>query len=781
MSRPPRLQNPAGFSCLFLFTCLFGAEFAAAREPRLLLGPADVVRLRHVCGTNRAPAPPPEWGRFGGQALEFQALRRHLSQRVGAELLPGELAAIAFVHLVDPNDPADERRLHQVEEALRAPRWDPYATIERLLAIDWCWNALPAEARGDFLLILRPQALPLTPADSPLRPREFAEKLVGLALAAVVSETDDPSESWRNQRAQLVSAARNYFDTTFPKFVAWRGLAPTSPTAGPSEERDTALALEFAHLLLDEKLWEKHDDSVGRWLEHYALASFAHPALQRHFIRDDGNLAPLTPAPRYGELLPITAHLIAARTRDPSATLIAQRVAQRLRGPAADPLAAAWQWTPLLFDLTGIARLDVGRLPTSRDLRGAIVLRGRSGDSEVGVWIDAGQSHLRQRQHFDAGHFLIQCDGRLTVDSGEDVTFEAVRTKGGAQHLGRGDALFEFEQYFTATTAHNCLLLWDPTEVPRWHSDRYIPAGGQRLIEDTCTDFTGSAEANPRQTATRIAYGQDGNAAYLALDLTPAYAQRPLEGYTREFLFIDGCVLLVIDRLALRNDRPLPVVLTQTPVRPIIEGEDLPAASRLAGADNTGGIWRLPVPRRLAWSAQESEAILWMYPLQPGDGVMHIAGGPAKRQAIPEGPFAGQEYVGGEADSFERLALPASARQSRNAWFRLGAPTLLGPAFAAAPVWGRVELQPAQRLREYAFIVGYVVQAERARAPELLLREENNGWLVDIATPRAKTIVRLPKGQSLGGEVRFADLARGAWTLPQNVQPDPALPLLKPD
>ena len=315
------------------------------------------------------------------------------------------------------------------------------------------------------------------------------------------------------------------------------------------------------------------------------FSSFSHPALQRPFRRDDGNLAPLTPAPQWRDLLPLTAHLIAVRTRDPAAAFIAQRVERRLRGPAAEPLAVPWQWVPIVFDMRDIKPCDFARLPVARNFGGAVVFRGRRGSEETGIWVEAGQPYLRQRQHFDAGHFLVYSGGQLTVSGGDDITFEAVPGKRGSQHLGGREELFDFEQYFSATIAHNCLLLWDPVRVPRWYGKRYEPAGGQELVEQTCSDFSGKIEDNERQTGRQLAYGCQGVSAYLALNLCPAYDRRAAESYTREFVFLEGRALLVVDRVNTSRDRVTPIWVVNLPARPQADREDLDAAARVEGDD----------------------------------------------------------------------------------------------------------------------------------------------------------------------------------------------------
>jgi hypothetical protein len=322
---------------VLLLPCTTGltASDQPTRHPKLLIGPDDLPRLRHACGTAAPGEAAQGWGRAGARAREFQSLRTHFARRLEGQALPGELLGAAFLHLVDPSDPFDPQRVELINQALCEPLGAPADLFETVIALDWSWDALNPQARESFLLSLRKQALPLTPADSPLDSPVFWRKLAMLAGAWAMDEQDESGSGWADTRQRLLAAGREYSETTLPAFVRWRGLAPTSPAAGPWEERDTALAIELAGSLLGSDLWPQYRASVGRWLEHYVYASFAHPALQHHFIRDDGSVAPLSPAPCWDELLPLTAHLIAVRTHDPAAALIAQRVEHPMRGATA--------------------------------------------------------------------------------------------------------------------------------------------------------------------------------------------------------------------------------------------------------------------------------------------------------------------------------------------------------------------------------------------------------------------------------------------------------------
>lgn len=755
----------------------------AGQHPRLILRESDLPRIRHVVGV--APDPSVTDLRYGARAAELNRLRAYFIDRAAEEALPGELLAAAWLAAVDPDGPARRSCLAVVERGLRSPVSAGGDELARVLAMDWTWASLPRDVRAAWYRGVRERIAPLAVGDSPLDTRVFRERLAWAALALVAGEASEFGEGWGAQRARLVDGMRTWVSAVLPTFAAWRGLSPTSPSAAAREEGDVALALEVAGLLTGGSAWE--GAGVSRWLEHYLLVTGASGGDDGPFVRDDGTDAPPTPVSDWGGLDPLTAHLFAVRTRDPSAAFVAGEVEARLSaasGPtpdASDEVRRLATWVPLTLDISGIGRADPRALPVARNLNGAIVFRGgaRAEDgAPVLVWIEAAQPCLRRRQHFDAGHFMIRGSGRLLNSSAEDVVFEATPSKGGAQHLGSDATPFDFEQFCTASIAHNCVLVWEPTGVTRWYGREYVPRGGQRPIEGTLRQFDGPLEEKPACTGRLIAYGWEHGAAYAALDLKPAYDGEVLQSYTREFVFAGGGVLVVIDRIVLARAGAEPIAVFQIPERPTVGGADLENLRRVAGASD-GGVWQVSdAAAPLRWS--ERDAALECYSLLPAGRTVLVAGGPARKRVIAEGPAAGRTYVGGSAEGFERLVTPAWAGRYRNAWYELGRPTLLGAQFGRTPIWGRLEVAAPKRVRSTVFATLFAV----SRAGE-----RGAGSVAVTSTEREHTIAaRLPDGTTLqlvvpagaqpGGRLRIDGQGPVEWALPGAVQADEPLATL---
>lgn len=747
---------------------LLGTSTVTAGEhPGLLIRPPDVQRLRVVCGT-QAPA---DGVRAGAYAGDFQLMRARLSQGFGDVVLPGEVAASAFLHLVAPNDPGDRARLDMIASALSRSSAVGPDLLEIALALDWCWHDLSYTARQEFLISMQDWARLLESGDSPLDPAAFRDKLATLAIAVVVDGSDFDSPSWRELRGQIIAAARAYAAETLPHYISWHGGIPTSPATAAQETGDTVALLEVLSRLTGEDLWSIYGPRVGRWLEHDLLSTMPDPELSLPFVRDDGDGGPPTPVAAYAGWQPLTAHLLAARTHSPSAAAVADLVAHQLDNLDRSH-ALLWRWVPIVFDLHDVPRCDITRLPAARNLDGAVVLRSGGGPTAAAIWIDTGQPFMRRGQHFDVGNFLIRAGGHLTVDAGADISLEAIAAKGGKQRLEHETLPFNFEQFSAATVAHNCLMLADPARVWRWYGRPFYASGGQVPHEGTCRDFRTPLEKQGRRCGKLVGYGSTADAAYVAVDLSPAYDARSARRVMREFLFLWGRALLVVDRVEPVGGRVTPISLVQIPAAPTVAGAPLTASQQIDGLAADRGVWRIETDRWLRW--QDRSGSLAMRSLLPPERELRAVGGPAERVAIPHGRNQGRTYVGGGPDTFERLIVPSSQAGAGNAWFVLDTPTHLGPQFGRLPLWGRIEVQAPPGRQATPLVTLFMLNTDAPPAPEVAIAQDDIAISLEVGTRQA--VVHLKPGLAPGGSIEWVSPDRTPWSLPDRVQPDPPWP-----
>ncbi len=736
-----------------LLVCVVSPALAGT-HPRLVFSPTFVETVR------QAELQQPRLGR----------LRARLSGDLGELVLPGEVLAAAALHLFAPTGGAGPAQLDLIARHLSEPDALGPDLLECVLAMDWCWADLSVTARQLFLRRMLEDPQILEPGDSPLEHDGFRRKLAYLALALAVEEDEYRSPEWGPARTRILRAARDYVLTALPNYLAWRGGVPTSSANGPWEESNTAWLLELGSLAVGKNLWAEHAEATGRWLEHYLLVSSADQAAPRHVVRDDGDADPPHPADHATSLLPMTAHLWAARTGDPAAVALARDLDAALTRRNIDP--ALWSWLDVALRMEGFATANRERLPAQRNLGGAVVFRNAGDHGQYLIWIEAGQALLRRGQHFDAGHFLIEGDGPLLTDAGADIALEAVGAKRGEQRLGSGRATFPFEQFAASSLAHNCLLFEEASRVYEWHGKPFVPRGGQRPIDGSCRDFQTPLEVQERSTGRLLAYGYRQGASYAALDLTDAYDNRTVTRYTRAFLLLWNKVLLVIDVAEPAGGSVTPIWLAQLPVAP--DRRLLDPRLQVRGETEDAGIWRIPAGD---WIRCTSRAgTLALRSLLPQERVVSLVGGTGARARILDGAFAGRSYVGGSADTFERLVAPSSRDNVGNAWFRLGAPTRLGAEFGGRvqQLWGRVEIEAPAANRRHLLVTAIVLDPAELPLSQVRITEEPGGALLFLRDGARAATVQLQMRDTLRGFV-VVDPAEPAWELPEGIVADPKL------
>ncbi|MCA9243246.1 MAG: hypothetical protein KDA32_04765 [Phycisphaerales bacterium] len=754
----------------------------AQDHPRLLIQADDVPRLRHECGVEQLEGR--DAGGFGAGAEAFRALRAYFTTRlsIGDDIgeigaLPGELAAAAFLHVIEPADSADIGRIRLLNNVLRQSLLLADDPLEHVIALDWCWDALEPETRQLFLDQIRERAAYLAASDSPADPQAFRTKLLTLAAVLAIDDNDVASPSWLVMRREALEAARKYFEVAFPAYIEMRGLVPGSPSAAADEELCIVLAIELADRLDPELGWKKFGPHVARLMEHYLLVGGVDASVTRQFLHDDAGEAPLTPVPAWRRMWPLTAQLLAARTRAPSAATMAFRV-NSLAVRGGSEVDRLWRWARLALP-SDAPLLDMSRIPAARNLDGAIVFRGAAEYGSPVIWVDSASFHLRRRQHFDAGNTLLRAFGAdLLVDAGDNIRDEAVADKRGEQHLGDRDRGFEFEQFYNATIAHNCMLFQDPARAYHWEDHVYEPMGGQRPHEGPCEEFPRTLEDHDRRVARLLAFGAGPDVGYAALDLKSAYDDRTVESYTREYVYVLDRALIIIDRTLASKPRVTPAIVWNIPTQPTIGLAHLATAERLAGNADDAGVWDIGGSHWLRWT--NAAASLWLKRLAPAEGRITVVGGPAREIEIQQGPFAGRKYRGGGPDTFERLISLSRFGSPRNAWYRLGGPTVLGSEVGRQKQWGRIEIEGSDRVRRNVFVTVLITdRAAVTREPEVAFEMDDDQLTINLDLDGRAALIRAPADLRIGGVVSFAARPTEPFRLPERVMPNPAWPTAK--
>lgn len=177
---------------------------------------------------------------------------------------------------------------------------------------------------------------------------------------------------------------------------------------------------------------------------------------------------------------------------------------------------------------------------------------------KIGEWMTNGHRHL------DAGHFQIYYKGILASDSG---VYQGAQNN--TQTNGTAYGSVHFNQYQTKTIAHNCMLVYDPSEAnPSSTSRNAINDGGQRFPKNTSAEPVNidvmlkdgdewqvakvdGVEIDP-QNPKKPAY------SYLKGDLTNAYSDKVTD-YKRSFMFLNldneevPAALIVFDKIDSSN------------------------------------------------------------------------------------------------------------------------------------------------------------------------------------------------------------------------------------
>jgi len=770
------------------FPCLAVAEgwVVPPKHPRLLINRNELAALRVRCGMEKYrdnPAARAPGARFGSQRAVFDRLKTVAPKIIRFHAGSDDLYVPAVLHLIEGQLGRPDAYTDYVTSELLDPERRRYE-MDAVVALDYCWDAIDSEKRGRIAERLMRSIRSFDAADVPFDHFTFYRKLCSLAGAIVLYDEGMIREKPQaaTKLTAVISLAQNYLRDTFVEYCRQRGIMPSSGQNGIYEEADIVLAVEIWRSGAGRSLWPQLSDSVGRALEHYFYADTEYPGLDHGFIHDDGSHIPLHPGQVYRGFVPAVAWAVAKHTRDPVATWFAKRSLSTSR-KSVIPQIDRYQWVRLFYGPLNQAEADRRKCPPARNFGGGwVVMRSGFLGGDTVLLFDAGQPYWRSRQHFDAGQFQIYRKGRLAVDAGDDVTYEAVTAKQGKTTIAGKNG--DWDHYVQATVAHNCITVADKSYVMDLYGKPFLAMGNQRLIERNYNPSAGKLARDKRITGKLTAYEGNPFYAYAAADLTPAYPPNIVNSITRQILFINAGAILVLDQVRVAETDSIKTWHLQLPARPRVLDEeglkDLSAARQVHGINQEAGIWEMKQHQDWLTVAQV-KGRLFVRTLLPGDAQRFVVGGPMKPRKIPAGPMAGTEYFGGEMFGYEHRLWPASIKQAPNAAYELNSPTGLGPQFGTGAVWGRLDVSPFEKSKQVTFLHLLVpADDDDHEPPEVECQIRNNYALVDIKLNDRHAGVELALDRKSDSKIVIRHPATQAVLLEKNltktVQPNAQIP-----
>lgn len=716
-----------------------------AGRPRVLLRPSDLPRLKARCGVERfdpAAQDPADPVTFASHTADFHRLLQWVDAHIDLAMEDGGLYLPAFAHLMTgaPGRPDKYTRCIERELARRQPYAVDFDDV--IAALDWCWDALEPQTRRQAAAELARAMEPLTANDSPLEHYLFHPRLCHVAAALALRDEFSDGSVERRRIEQTLRAAATYFESTLPQYVSQlHGRAPAT-TLQSDFEADVVFAAELWHAASGEPYWPRIAPAMRDACDACFWTDTTYPGHFGALMHDFGTRAATVPGEAHSALARGVADVLARRTSSP----IAAWYAQLSRAVTADDSAAAMNGLMLriIHDVPDQPVADRTEAPLARNLGdGWVLMRSDWRPGATVIAFDAGQPIWLSRQHYDAGQFQILRKGRLALDSGDDVRLEAVPARRGAQGIGRKTG--EFDLYAQATIAHNCMVICDPRDRLRWRGQDWPAVGNQRLMDGDWKQVSEPIESSQRQTGRLLAFETNAHYSYAAADLAKAYAVRTVLLYDRHLLFVGGRYLFVVDRLVTEKSDVGRTWMLHLPSRPLVNETNLDPEMRRLGTANDAGAW--VYPQYKGWlSADGGQGRLYVRTLLPDARRWTLIGGPQKVEQVTAGQHRGRSYVGGGHDTFEYWLTPFSVSGGMNAWFRLGQPVDLGPAFGVGAGWGRLEVEPVDAAAESVMV-------------HLLVPQDRD------APPPPEPEIRVDRGTGGSGEAGAAALADVALTV----------------
>lgn len=798
--------------CTILLAALSANDAAAADDwqipaehPRLFVHRDQLPRLRVLCGVEGYRSDPvaSEPGvSFGSHGTILARLKTAAAQVNFERVRPDDLWAFAFLHVLTGQLGQPDEYTRQVAHALLAAEGRGL-DLDAIVALDYCWDALTAEQRSAIVARMAEQLEAFEAGQSPLNYYRFSRKLHSLALAIVLYDQAGSAQGAELDARvrRILSFARIYLEGPFVRFCQQRGAMPVSGGNALWEDTALVLAVELWRTGTQLSLWPQLRESLGRSMYSYFYGDSGYALLNHGFLHDDGSDSPLQPGKLYQGFIPAVPFAIASQTQDPIAAWYANR------GLPAGPEASAaeidrYLWVHLVYGPFPLPETGRRGCPLAWNFGGGwVTMRSDFGRGATVILFDVGQPYWRPRQHYDAGQFQIYRKGRLAIDSGDDVTHEAVPAKGGSVTLGRETG--DWDRYFQATIAHNCVTLADRSETMATAGRAWPAMGNQRLIPQQDYDLsTGDVHATDRHTGRLIAFQNDPHFSYAAADLTAAYSPEVVTRWERRLLFIHNGALLVLDRVQTPTLRSLKTWHLHLPARPRLAPEvswaqtrptpaaepsenwvDLDMVDQLTGLGSDAAIWELSKEHHWLEVTHGHGRLFWttLLPQEPL-GVRRLAGGPMEPRQILAGPSAGRTYYGGDLIGYEHRLWPASILKGPNVVYKLGRPTGLGPNFGSGATWGRYDVYPALDIDDVTFLHLLIpTDKVQTRPPPTAFEHDGERAIVDIELIDQRAHVELNLTGDLPGKLVLVTRRDGRplfdGPLATQVEPNGSIPL----
>ena len=779
-----------GLLVIIAYLCHAGVSYGAdwtvpESHPRLLINRDDVAGLRVKCGIDRYadhPVARARGIRFGSQRESLTRLKTIARRLMATRAGPDDLFVPAVLHVVTGEFGQPDVYTAYVASELLDPDRRRFE-LDAIIALDYCWDAIESSKRARITDRAIQWIEPFDPGENPLYHFSFHRKLCSLATALVLcgEESSVAEPQAAETLEEVISRAKAYLEGVFTAFSRQRGAMPTSAGSSVWEEADIVLALELWRSGTGESLWPKLSDGVGRSMEHYFYADTDYPGIDHGFIHDHGSDVPVRPGLRFEGFVPAVPGAIARRAGDPIATWYANRDVH-VPTSEIDLERDRYLWVPILYGPVDQPEAARRACPLARDFGGGwVAMRGGWEDGDTVLLFDAGQPYWRARRHFDAGQFQIYRKGRLAIDSGDDVTFDAVPAKGGETMIGGRPG--DWDQYAQATIAHNCVTVSSRHVRHKLYDRPWLAAGNQRLIEPEQALTNQDIRETNRWTGELTAFETNSFYSYAAADLTPAYPGELVTSMRREILFVHAGVVLVLDRAAKVRAKSAVTWHLQLPGRPRIDGRDLDTLRQLEGSDIRAGIWSMEALDE--WlDVTHLEGRLFVRTLLPANANRRVAGGPMQPRKIAAGPMAGRTYFGGDRFGYGHRLWPASTLQAPNAAYELGEPTTLGPNFGVGATWGRLDVSAPEGEPRSTFLhLLWPTDAIVKKPPPTRFETQGDRAILELDLLEYHVHIEIGLSDAAGGLVSLRDPVNGAVVyekpLAAPVQPNREIPAVR--